>query len=172
MDKELEYKDALAPFEEIIEQVYSPKDQDLWRWCHNPINECDFAVQAENPINVPNINIEEATFEEKVDFIERYALSAYTSPENAIAAYNEVREIRVSRRGEQAGLKFDEQKGKHIQPIHVTPEHGVSDTPSGEHGHVNILMYKGVKPEDMVEGAPTPIVKPDSQGNKDDENAL
>ena len=56
MDKELEYKDALAPFEEIIEQVYSPKDQDLWRRCHNPINECDFVVQAENPINIPNIS--------------------------------------------------------------------------------------------------------------------
>ena len=158
MDKELEYKEALSPFEEVIEQVYSPKDQNLWRWCHNPINECDFIVQAENPINVPNINIDDATFEEKVDFIGRYALSAYTSLENAVAAYNEVRGKRVSRQGEQAGMKFDEQKGGHIQPIHVTPEHGLIDTPSDEHGHVNILMYKGVNPEDMVEGTPTPIV--------------
>lgn len=172
MDKELEYKDALAPFEDIIEQIYSPKDQDLWRWCHNPINESDFLVQAENSINVPNINIEDATFEEKVDYIERYALSAYTSPENAVAAYYEVRKVRVSRRGEQAGLKFDEQKGGHIQPIHVKPEHGVSDTPSGEHGHVNILMNKGVNPVDMVKGAPIPIVKSESQGNKDDENVF
>ena len=44
--------------------------------------------------------------------------------------------MRVSSRGEQAGLKFDEQKGGHIQPIHVKPEHGLSDTPSGKHGHV------------------------------------
>ncbi len=136
MDKELEYQDALAPFEDIIKQVYSPKDQDLWRWCHNPINESDFIVQAANPINVPNINIDDATFEEKVDYIERYALSAYTSLENTVAAYNEVREMRVSSRGEQVGLKFDEQKGGHIQPIHVKPEHGLSDTPSGKHGHV------------------------------------
>ena len=170
MDGELEYKEELAPFEDIIEQVYSPKDQDLWRWCHNPINECDYTVQAENPINTRNINIdEEATLEEKLAYIGRYALSAYTSLENAIAAYNEFREIRVSRRGEQAGMKFDEQKGAHVQPLHVSPEHGISDSPFGEYGHVNILTYKGVNFIDMVIGDPIPVRKSD---NKDDENSL
>jgi hypothetical protein len=71
MDKELKYNEELAPFMDIVEQVYAPKDQELWRWCHNPINENDFVVQAENPINVPNINIENASNEAKIDFIER-----------------------------------------------------------------------------------------------------
>lgn len=169
MDKELKYKEELAPFRDIVEQVYSPKDQELWRWCHNPINENDFVVQAENPINVPNISIEDATEEEKIDYIGRFALSAYTSQENAVAAYYEVREIRVSRRGEQAGVKFDEQKGAHVQPIHVKPEHGISDSPTGVHGHVNILTYKDVDPHDMTAGAPIPV-KPED--NINDENTL
>lgn len=169
MCKELEYNEELAPLMDVVDQVYSPKDQDLWRWCHNPIDECDFIVQAENPINVPNICIEEASQEEKIDFIERYAISAYTTLDNAVAAYNKVREIRIKRRGELAGPKFDEQKGGHVQPIHVTSEHGISDTPSGEHGHVNILTYKGVNPMDMATGDPVPVRK---QDNINDENKL
>lgn len=169
MDKELKYNEELAPFMDVVEQVYAPKDQKLWRWCHNPINENDFVVQAENPINVPTISIDDATEDEKIDYIERYALSAYTSFDNAVAAYMEVREIRVSRRGEQAGVKFDEQKGGHVQPIHVKPEHGISDTPSGNHGHVNVLTYKDVNPQDMASGDPVPVEPHD---NNNEGNAL
>lgn len=172
MDKELEYQDELSLFMDVVEKVYAPKDQQLWRWCHYPIGEDDFVVQAENPLNVPNISIDDATEEEKVDYIERYALSAFNSFDNAVSAYLEIREHRVARRGEQEGTKFDNQKGGHVQPLHVKPEHGVSDNPSGAHGHVNILMYKDVDPHDMVDGNPVPIVKQDNQDNNIDGNAL
>jgi hypothetical protein len=81
----------------------------------------------------------------------------------------EVRGIRISRRGEQAGVKFDEQKGAHVQPIHVKPEHGLSDSPSGEHGHVNVLTYKDVNPQDMATGDPIPVKPCD---NNNEENTL
>lgn len=168
MEKDLEYVEKLAPFMDVVEQSYSPKDQDLWRWCHNPLNERDFIVQAENPINVPNINIDDATREEKLNYIGKHALSAFTSPENAIAAYNKERDGRVVKRGEKAGLKFDEQKGGHIQPIHVTSEQGISSEPSGEYGHVNILTFKGINPMDMATGEPVPV----NLDNNSDENAL
>lgn len=169
MDKELKYNEALAPFLDIVEQVYAPKDQELWRWCHNPINENDFVVQAENPINVSNINIESASDEDKIEYIKRYALSAYTTYGNAVAAYMENREVRVGRRGEQDGVKFDEQKGAYVLQIHVKPEHGICDNPSEGHGHVNILTYKDVNPQDMATGDPIPV-KP--QDNNNEENAL
>jgi len=172
MDNELEYQDELTPFMDVVERIYAPKDQQVWRWCHYPVDGDDYVVQAENPLNVPNIVIDDATEEEKIDYIERYALSAFTTLDNAVAAYLEIRERRVAKKGEQEGIKFDNQKGGHVQPIHVKPEHGVSDNPSGEHGHVNILTYKGVNPKDMAVGDPIPIVKQDSQDNKNDGNAL
>lgn len=151
----LKYQAELTGCENVIFQNYSGKELDLYRWAHNPIEGKDFEVQAQNPLNVPAIEISSASDEDKLARVGKYALSCFLTEADASKVYLDQREKRSSRRS-NAGSKFDEQKGGHIQKIHITPQDGLCSEPN-EVSHVNFLEYESTDVSLLSIGEPIKI---------------
>ena len=83
----LKYQVELTGCENVISQNYSGKEQDLYRWAHNPIEGRDFQVQAQNPLNVPEIDISSASDDEKLSRVGKYALSCFLTESDASKVY-------------------------------------------------------------------------------------
>lgn len=161
----LAHNDYLEPFLDVIEEEYKPMDISLYRWVHNPLNSDDFKpqiYQESNPVSPEDVKVPPADASKAVilEYTDRFTLSNYTTPENAINEWVNTIKRRTKGKSEakkQAIIeKWKKAKGQYVVKVDYTQETAIIG-PQDDSIHKQAFLFEGVAGASLIDKAFQPI---------------
>jgi hypothetical protein len=142
---------------DVIDAKYEAKDVSLYRWSHNPLVDDDNLPQIFQELDSRSVDdllvpALDDPIEVKEEYVSKFTLSCFDTPENAEKLYHRLTEKRSAERIK----KFEEQKGNYIVKVDIKKDNALKDA-TRDNGHTQILLREGVRIDDLIDNDFRPI---------------